>query len=50
MANVSFDSMWQEAMAELGEQLHVEGVDNEELDQTSAGVGGTSTVKSVSLS
>lgn len=30
MANASYDNMWQEAMGDLTEQLHVEGVDNEE--------------------
>lgn len=27
MANATYDTLWQQAMAELGEQLHVEGVD-----------------------
>ena len=30
MANATFDQMWNEAMGELDEQLHVEGVDNDE--------------------
>ena len=28
MANTTYDSMWHEAMGELNEQLHVEGVDD----------------------
>jgi hypothetical protein len=27
MANVTYDSLWQQAIGELGEQLHVEGAD-----------------------
>ena len=27
MANASYDAMWQQAIGELAEQLHVEGVD-----------------------
>lgn len=30
MAHSTYDNMWQEAMGELGEQLHVEGVEDEE--------------------
>lgn len=30
MANASYDSMWQEAMGDLHEQLHVEGVAEDE--------------------
>ena len=33
MANASFDNMWQEAMSSLSEQLHVEGVEEEEEGQ-----------------
>jgi hypothetical protein len=29
MANSTYDNLWQQAMGELGEQLHVEGVDDE---------------------
>jgi hypothetical protein len=28
MANSTYDNMWQTAMGELSEQLHVEGVDD----------------------
>lgn len=28
MANATYDAMWRDAMGELGEQLHVEGVDD----------------------
>lgn len=28
MANSTYDNMWQQAMGELSEQLHVEGVDD----------------------
>jgi hypothetical protein len=31
MANSTYDNMWQEAMADLGEQLHVEGVEDDEM-------------------
>ena len=30
MANATFDNIWNEAMGELDEQLHVEGVENED--------------------
>jgi hypothetical protein len=30
MANATYDNMWQEAMADLGEQLHVEGVEDDD--------------------
>lgn len=30
MANSTYDNMWQQAMGELSEQLHVEGVDDGE--------------------
>jgi hypothetical protein len=30
MANTTYDSLWQEAIGELGEQLHVEGADDGE--------------------
>eukprot|EP00604_Paraphysomonas_vestita_P001379 CAMPEP_0174818202 /NCGR_PEP_ID=MMETSP1107-20130205/836_1 /TAXON_ID=36770 /ORGANISM="Paraphysomonas vestita, Strain GFlagA" /LENGTH=459 /DNA_ID=CAMNT_0016029731 /DNA_START=64 /DNA_END=1444 /DNA_ORIENTATION=- len=30
MANASYDLMWQDAMADLNEQLHVEGIDEED--------------------
>jgi hypothetical protein len=30
MAHSTYDNMWQEAMGELGEQLHVEGVEDDE--------------------
>ena len=30
MANATFDAMWQDAMGDLGEQLHVEGVDGDD--------------------
>ena len=30
MANATYDNIWQEAIGELSEQLHVEGVDDEE--------------------
>ena len=39
MANATFDAMWQDAMGELGEQLHVEGVDE---DEDGGGGGGVS--------
>lgn len=28
MANATYDNLWREAIGELGEQLHVEGVDD----------------------
>lgn len=31
MANVTYDSLWQQAIGELGEQLHVEGADEDDL-------------------
>jgi hypothetical protein len=37
MANATFDAMWQDAMGDLGEQLHVEGVDGDDDE----GGGGT---------
>ncbi len=30
MANATYDALWQEAVGELGEQLHVEGADDGE--------------------
>jgi hypothetical protein len=30
MANSTYDNLWQQAMGELSEQLHVEGVDDGE--------------------
>lgn len=30
MANATYDNLWQQAVAELGEQLNVEGADDEE--------------------
>ena len=30
MANATYDNLWQQAMGELSEQLHVEGVDDNE--------------------
>lgn len=30
MANATFDNLWNSAVGELAEQLHVEGVDDEE--------------------
>lgn len=32
MANATYDNFWRDAMADLHEQLHVEGVDDEEMD------------------
>lgn len=29
MANATYDNLWQQAVAELGEQLNVEGADEE---------------------
>lgn len=29
MANATYDNLWQQAIGELSEQLHVEGVDDE---------------------
>jgi len=29
MANATYDNLWQQAVDELSEQLHVEGVDEE---------------------
>ena len=40
MANASYDTLWQDAMGELHEQLHVEGVEDEDA--------GGEAVKSVS--
>eukprot|EP01041_Mallomonas_annulata_P004376 gene4375-8717_t len=38
MANASYDNMWRDAMADLNEQLHVEGVDDEpEMGMTKTG-------------
>ena len=28
MANATYDALWQQAIGELGEQLHVEGADD----------------------
>jgi hypothetical protein len=30
MANATYDNLWQQAVAELGEQLNVEGADEED--------------------
>lgn len=30
MANVTYDALWQQAMGELSEQLHVEGAEDDE--------------------
>ena len=40
MANSTYDNMWQQAMGELSEQLHVEGVDDG--DEGGEGGGGNS--------
>lgn len=39
MANSTYDNMWQTAMGELSEQLHVEGVDDGD-DGDGGGGGG----------
>ena len=36
MANSTYDNLWQQAMGELGEQLHVEGVDDENEEDAKA--------------
>lgn len=41
MANSTYDNMWQQAMGELSEQLHVEGVDDGD-DGADGGGGGNS--------
>jgi len=41
MANSTYDNMWQQAMGELSEQLHVEGVDDGD-DGGDGGGGGNS--------
>lgn len=33
MANATYDSLWKQAVSELGEQLHVEGADEEDLGE-----------------
>lgn len=37
MANATYDTLWQQAIAELGEQLHVEGADEEEDELENTG-------------
>ena len=37
MANATYDNLWQTAMGELSEQLHVEGVDDGEDDLDGGG-------------
>jgi hypothetical protein len=32
MANATYDNLWQQAVAELSEQLNVEGADDEQGD------------------
>ena len=46
MANTTYDNLWQQAMGELSEQLHVEGVD----DGGDDGGGGQHEVSDMALS
>lgn len=40
MANITYDNIWHDALGELGEQLHIEGVDDlgEEVPTRSSSV------------
>jgi hypothetical protein len=40
MANATYDNLWQQAVAELSEQLNVEGADDEQQEEGGKEVNG----------
>jgi len=49
MANASYDTMWRDAMADLHEQLHVEGVDDDPVDTGMTKTGGSAANRDVTI-